>query len=118
VLVIAGFAIGLFAAIPSLILTEKLMLGLLVAITVFGLLLGFGHRWDSASHIANTLPMLGLAFTGLGLLNAVASMGALTPDALASVFRELGYAIAPNIMAVFGMWWIKVVGWWAAGEEI
>jgi hypothetical protein len=117
-LVIAGFAVGMFAALPSLGMAEKIMLGMLGCLTLFGLALGFAGRWDDAAHIALVLPMLGLVFTGLGLLNAVFGLGALTPDALAVVFRQLGFAIAPNVVGVLGMGWITIVGWWAARVQV
>jgi hypothetical protein len=119
-LVLAGAAwrLGLLDAFPALGPAEKIMLVALGCLFVLGLICAFQGRFGSVSHIANTLPVWGLGFTGMGVLLAVAQMGSLSPEALTAVFRNLAFSVAPNIVAVIAMGWLKTVTWWACHEDV
>lgn len=96
---------------------EIALLGLLGAYTAVGIGAACRGRWAAVRRVANALPAWGLAFTGLGLLLAAAGLHDLTPAALSVVFRELVFAVAPNIVGVLGFAWLTVLANWAADED-
>jgi hypothetical protein len=113
----AAWRTGLFAAVPSLGADEAAMLAGLAAYAAFGFGAAFCGRWETARHIANGVPMWALGCTGLGMLLAVDRLHALTPAAMAEVFRNLAFAIAPNIAGVMLMAWLRELIWWCGGEQ-
>lgn len=117
-LVYAAWRLGVFAGFPALAPVEIVMVGFLVAYAAIGAIAAFLGNWRTCAHIANSLPMWALAFTGLGLVLAVAGLNSLTPDAMAVVFRNLAYAIVPNIVGVALMAWLRELAWWCARAEV
>ena len=117
-LLYAGWRLGFFAGFPALAPLECVMLGFLALYAAFGAVAAFRDDWRTCAHIANSLPMWALAFTGLGLVLAVAGLNSLTPDAMAVVFRNLAYAIVPNIAGVALMAWLREIAWWCARAEV
>ncbi len=112
----AAWRAGLFAAVPALGADETAMLAGLAAYATVGFGAAFRGRWETARHIANGVPMWALGCTGLGMLLAVDRLHALTPAAMAEVFRNLAFAIAPNIAGVVLMAWLRELIWWCGGE--
>lgn len=117
-LVYAAWRLGVFAGFPTLAPVELVMVGFLVAYAAIGAIAAFVGNWRACAHIANSLPMWALTFTGLGLVLAVADLRSLTPEAMAVVFRNLAYSIIPNIVGVALMAWLRELAWWCAGAEV
>lgn len=114
---IAAWRIGMFGAVPALGEIEIVMLAALACYGSVGFAAAFAGRWESARHLANGIPMWGMAFTGLGMLLAVTHLRSLTPDGLSAVFRDFVFAISPNVLAVALMAWLREVLWWCHGAE-
>lgn len=114
---VAAWRAGYLGAFELLGWHEGVLLALLGAYTAIGLGAAWCGRWDVVRRIANALPAWGLAFTGVGLLLAAAGLHSLTPAALSAVFRELVFAVAPNIVGVLGFAWLTVLANWAAAED-
>lgn len=114
----AGWRMGLLNGFPALGPLECAMVGVLVVYGAVGAGAAFFGNWRTCAHIANSLPMWALAFTGLGLVLAVAGLNSLTPSAMAVVFRNLAYAIVPNIVGVALMAWLREIAWWCARAEV
>ncbi len=114
---IAAWRGGYLSAFGLLGWQEIAMLAALGAYAAVGLGAAWCRRWDTVRRVANALPAWGLAFTGVGLLLAAAGLHSLTPAALSSVFRELVFAVAPNIAGVLGFAWLTALANWAAGED-
>ncbi|HTU55748.1 MAG TPA: hypothetical protein VMF62_17425 [Acetobacteraceae bacterium] len=112
----AAWRAGLFAAVPALGAEETAMLAGLAAYAAVGFAAAFRGRWETARHIANGVPMWALGCTGLGMLLAVDGLRDLTPAAMAEVFRNLAFAISPNIAGVVLMAWLRELIWWCGGE--
>jgi hypothetical protein len=70
-------------------------------------------KWEVAEHIGNGAPVIALAMTVIGLLFAVASLGALTPEALATVFKKMCVAVTPNALAVAILFWLRELQHWS-----
>jgi hypothetical protein len=117
-LVYAAWRLGVFAGFPALGRVEAVMIGFLAAYAAFGAVAAFLGDWRTCAHIANSLPMWALTFTGLGLVLAVADLHSLTPEAMAAVFRNLAYSIIPNIVGVALMAWLRELAWWCAHAEV
>lgn len=117
-LLFAAWRLGMFAGFPALGAVELIMVGFLAAYAIAGAIAAFLGHWEACAHIANSLPMIALAFTGLGLILAVAGLGALTPEAMAAVFRNLAFSIVPNIAGVALMVWLREIAWYCAREEV
>ena len=114
---IAAWRAGLLDAVPALGPDEAIMLGALGVYAAAGFCAAWFGRWQTARHVANGVPMWALACTGLGMLLAVNGLHSLTPAAMAQVFRELAFAIAPNIAGVALMAWLRETIWWCGGER-
>lgn len=114
----AAWHLGFFAGFPSLGLTETAMIWCLVAYALFGAAMAFRGRWDACAHVANSLPMIALGFTGLGLILAAAQIHDLTPTALAVVFQSLAFSIAPNVVGVALMVWLRTLAWYCVRIEV
>jgi hypothetical protein len=117
-LLYAGWRLGLFAGLPRLGPLECVMLGFLALYAACGAGAALLGDWRACAHIANSLPMWALAFTGLGLILAVSDLHTLTPQAMAAVFRNLAFAIVPNIAGVALMAWLREVAWWCDRAEV
>ena len=117
-LIYAGWHLGLFAGFPRLGPLELMMVGFLALYAACGAVAAFLGNWRTCAHIANSLPMWALAFTGLGLILAVSDLHTLTPQAMAAVFRNLAFAIVPNIAGVALMAWLREVAWWCDHAEV
>lgn len=114
----AAWRFGVFAGFPALAPVELAMVGFLAVYALIGAAAAFMGNWRTCAHIANSLPMWALSFTGLGLVLAVADLHALTPEAMATVFRNLAYSIIPNIAGVALMAWLRELAWWCARAEV
>lgn len=108
---------GFWQALPAFPPYELVMIAILGAYFSLGMALVVLDR-NTAAHIANSLPILALGFTGLSLVIAVGNLHAVNPAALAVIFHELAYAIAPNIAGVLMMAWLREVMWFAYREGI
>jgi hypothetical protein len=117
-LIYAGWRLGLFDRFPTLGPVECIMLGILGLYAACGAVAAFLGQWRTCAHIANSLPMWALAFTGLCLVLAVADLTSLTPEAMALVFRNLAFSIVPNIFGVALMAWLREIAWWCARAEV
>jgi hypothetical protein len=117
-LLYAGWRLGVFNGFPALAPIELVMVGFLAVYAGFGAAAAFLGHWRTCAHIANSLPMWALSFTGLGLVLAVADLHTLTPEAMASVFRNLAFSIVPNIAGVALMAWLRELAWWCARAEV
>jgi len=117
-LIYAAWRFGVFVGFPALGPVELVMVGFLAAYALFGAVAAFVGNWRTCAHIANSLPMWALTFTGLGLVLAVADLHSLTPEAMATVFRNLAYSIIPNIVGVALMAWLRELAWWCARAEV
>ena len=115
---LASWWSGFFAGMPHFMWQEEAMLLALLIYGMVGFVAAFLGRWQTASHLANGAPIVALAMTGMGMLIAVSDLQALNPQALALVFREMAYAIAPNILGVLILVWLRELAYWCAGEEI
>ncbi len=115
---IAAWRAGLFAAVPALGADEAVMLAALGVYAAAGFGAAWLGKWETARHIANGVPMWALGCTGLGMLLAVDGLHSLTPAAMAQVFRELAFAISPNIGGVALMSWLREAIWWCGGETV
>lgn len=98
---------GLLSAFPSLARPELYMLGCLGVYSLLGFWGVLKHNYRTVSHIANGLPILGLAFTGLGLLLAINGMKSISPDTMLLAFKQLGFSITPNVVAVYGLFYLR-----------
>lgn len=116
-LAIAAWRAGLFAAVPELGAAELMLVGSLAVYAAIGFGAVWRGRFETARHMANGVPMWALGCTGLGMLLAVAQLHSLTPEAMARVFRELAFAITPNIAGVALMAWLRELLWWCGGAE-
>lgn len=114
---VAGWRLGLFAALPELGNAELMLLGFLGVYAAIGFGAAALGRWETARHVANGVPMWALGCTGLGMLLAVSGLHSLTPEAMARVFRDLAFAITPNIAGVAAMAWLREILWWCGGER-
>jgi hypothetical protein len=117
-LLYAGWRLGVFDGFPALGPFEGVMVSVLAVYAGFGAVAAFFGHWRTCAHIANSLPMWALAFTGLGLVLAVADLHSLTPDAMAVVFRNLAFSIVPNIAGVALMAWLRELAYWCARAEV
>lgn len=115
---VAAWLSGWFDGFVGLHRAEWAMLAFLAAYFAVGLRAAWHCDWTLARHIANGLPMWALGFTGLGLVMAVSGLTALTPDALATVFKNLVLAIVPNFVGVLLLVWLREIAHWCGGEEI
>lgn len=117
-LLACAWLMGLFRPFFTLGLQEWSMLGVLGVYAALGAVLLVRGRPDAASHVANSLPIFGLFFTGLGLLLSASHFTNTSPAALALIFRGLIGAIAPNIIAVGLMLWLREMGRWLYGADL
>lgn len=109
---------GFFGFVGSFDAKEVVMLAALFAYSGIGFVAAFRGYWAVAGHVANGTPMFALAMTGLGMLMATSGLHELTPQALASVFREMVLAISPNILGVFLLAWLRELAFWCGNVEI
>jgi hypothetical protein len=109
---------GVFAIFPRFSSTELILIGLLGAYAVRGFIALLQQRWDDVRHIANSLPMYGLCFTVLGILLTMASVKDFSTEAVTNLLLPLICALAPNMVGVALMVWMRELAWWLAHEEI
>ncbi len=98
--------------------TEAMMLGALCLYAGWGMLAVLRGDWKVSRHVANGLPMWGLGCTGVGMVLAVSHLQGIDPGVMTQVFRQLAFAIMPNILAVVLMTWIREMMWWMSQEHI
>lgn len=115
---VAASRLGLFGGVQALGTAEIAMLSMLGVMFLVGIGCAFRGRWESVYHIANTLPVWAMAFTGLGLLLVVATGSMATPADKAAMFRGIVFAISPNIAAAAFMAWLRELAWWSGRESI
>jgi len=113
----AAWRAGFFSMVGLFQWHEIAMLIALFTYASIGLVAAGLGKWQTATYIANGIPMWALTFTVLGLLMGAGSLKTLNPEEAASVFRELVFAIAPNGAGVLLMSWIRELAWWCAGEQ-
>lgn len=114
-----GAAMGnWFAGFFSLGYIELIMASFLFAYFMGGVIAAIRHRWNTVRHIANGLPMWALAFTGLGIINAAVGLTDTSTEQLIEVFKNLALAIAPNILGILFMVWLREIAMWCGDEEI
>lgn len=118
VLIFAAFWAGWLSAFATMRGHEAAMLAFLGGWFFIGLTAASRRNWSIVDHIANGLPMLALGFTGIGLIMAASGLTALTPDALAGVFRDLVFALAPNIVGVMLMVWLREIAFWCGRARL
>lgn len=111
---LGNWFVGLF----SLGYTELIMASFLFIYFMGGVIASFRHKWNIVRHIANGLPMWALAFTGLGIINAAVGLTGTSTEQLVEVFKNLALAIAPNILGILFMVWLREVALWCGYEEI
>jgi len=109
---------GVFAIFPRLSSTELILIGLLGAYAIRGFIALLQQRWDDVRHIANSLPMYGLCFTVLGILLTMASVKDFSTEAVTNLLLPLICALAPNMVGVALMVWMRELAWWLGHEEI
>lgn len=107
-----------FTGFFSLGYVELIMAAFLFAYFMIGVRAAFNWRWNIVRHIANGLPMWALAFTGLGIINAAVGLTGTSTDQLIEVFKNLALAIAPNILGILFMVWLREIALWCSNEEI
>lgn len=108
--------LGAFEAIPAL---GDVEIGFVVTLSAYGLLgmiAAWRGQWDKCSHYANGAPKLGLVFTSCGLILAAVSFVAGT-DPL-SMLKAFVFALTPNMLAAFILWWLSELAWHAAKERV
>lgn len=104
-------------ALPSVGAADLIIGAGIAAYGVFGLLnLWFG-RTKTTIHISNTLPIIGLWGTELGLVMVVKVLTGNDPSMLLDAVRATFLAVIPTLVGVSGMWWLREVIFWSAGES-
>lgn len=114
----AAWRAGFFAFSGTFAPREVALLVVLVIYSSIGFGAAFAGRWNVAAHIANGTPMFALAMTGLGMLLATLDLKELTPQALAQVFHDMVLAIAPNVLGVFLLAWLRELTFWCGDAEV
>lgn len=109
---------GLLAGFGQLAGTEFILLGLLGLYAIPGFISVFRGNHIHARFIANSIPMWSLTFTVLGMILAVSQITAFTPEIIAVVFKNLAFAITPNMIGVVLMVWIRELCFYMWEEEI
>ena len=112
-LVVAAWFSGFFTGFPALDAREAAMLALLGAYGAIGFVAAAMGKWEVAEHIGNGAPVIALAMTVIGLLLAVSSLDALTPEALATIFKRMCIAVTPNALAVAILFWLRELEHWS-----
>lgn len=110
--------LGLLSGFTSLSGNEVVLLGLLTLYSVPGFVSVVRGNFTHARFVANSIPMWGLAFTVLGMIMAVSQFKSLTPEVIGEVFKNLAFAITPNMVGVVLMAWIRELCFYIGGEEI
>lgn len=113
-----GGLLGLLDSFRVLGRDEFLMLGGLGAYAALGLWGVFRRDFPMVSQVSHDLPILALVFTGLGLLLAINGLRELDQASMTVVFKQLGFAISPNVLGVGLMFWFRALCYWVAGERI
>lgn len=62
--------------------------------------------------------MWAICFTVLGLILTVASIKDLTPESLTIAFRNIILSLAPNLVGMLLMNWLRELAWWLGREEL
>jgi hypothetical protein len=117
-LCVAAWRAGFFAFFDTFTAREVAMLVALTLYSFLGFVAAFLGRWNIAAHVANGLPIFALAMTGIGMLLATLGLDALTPQALAHVFRDMVLAISPNILGVLLMAWLRELMFWCGDATV
>lgn len=116
-LLLSGVGAEWFLGLFSLKLAEYAMLIFLFGYFAIGSIASWFQNWHIVRHIANGLPMWALAFTGIGIINASLGLTNTTPEIMITVFKNLALAIAPNIVGVLLMIWLREIALWCGHEE-
>jgi hypothetical protein len=117
-LIFGFWRLGLLDGFPQLAYSELIMVGLLCIYSIPGFVAAFRGNFDHARFVANSIPIWALGFTVLGMLLAVSQITSFTPDVIGMVFKNLAYAITPNMIGVILMAWIRELSYYCGGEEI
>lgn len=113
----AGIWAGWFTGFLALGIVEYAMLVFLFVYFLGGAIAAIYKNWLIVRHVANGLPMWALAFTGIGIINAAVGLTGTSTEALIIVFKNLALAIAPNIVGVLFMVWLREIALWCGHEE-
>lgn len=117
-LIFGFWRIGILDGFPQLNLTELVLIGLLFIYSIPGFISAFNANFIHAKFVANTIPMWALAFTVMGMLLAVSEITDFTPEIIGKVFKNLAFAITPNMIGVVLMAWIRELCYYMGGEEV
>ena len=117
-LIFGFWRMGILDGFPQLASSEVIMIGLLFIYAIPGFISTFKGNYDHARFVANSIPMWALALTVLGMLLAVSKITDFSPEIIGSVFKNLAFAITPNMIGVVLMTWIRELCYYMSGEEI
>jgi hypothetical protein len=109
---------GAFGSLPLPDREEIFLLGCLVLYSIPGFIAVSQRNWAVVKHIGNGVPMWAICFTVLGLILTVASIKDMTPDSLTNAFRNIILALAPNLLGMLLMNWLRELAWWLGREEL
>jgi hypothetical protein len=109
---------GALASFPALNVEETVLLSCLVLYAIPGFIAVFQRKWAVVKHIGNGVPMWAICFTVLGLILTVASIKDMTPDSLTGAFRNIILSLAPNLVGMLLMNWLRELAWWLGREEL
>jgi len=123
ILVLAlGWFLGWFSGFRYVPVQEWEMVGLLGLGWIAALLFAYGNHWSKVFHIANSLPMWGLCFLGLGVINSgallAAAAGQPSPEVALAAVKGIIYSLPANFVGVFGLLWAREVAFWVGRDHI
>jgi hypothetical protein len=116
--VFALWRAGALASLPKLSWVEVVLLGCLLLYALPGFIAAIQRKWTVVRHIGNGVPMWAICFTVLGLILTVTSIKDMTPESLTSAFRNIILSLAPNLLGMLLMNWLRELAWWLGHEEI
>ena len=116
--VFALWRAGALASLHMLNWTEVFLLGCLVLYALPGFFAVTQQNWRVVKHIGNGVPMWAICFTVLGLILTVASIKDMTPESLTNAFRNIILSLAPNLVGMLLMNWLRELAWWLGHEEL
>jgi hypothetical protein len=97
---------------------EIFLLGCLVLYALPGFIAVTQQNWKVVKHIGNGVPMWAICFTVLGLILTVTSIKDMTPESLTNAFRNIILSLAPNLVGMLLMNWLRELAWWLGHEEL
>lgn len=110
--------LGILDGLPQLAVSELILIALLFVYAIPGFVSAYLGKFGHAKFVANSIPMWALAFTVMGMLLAVSQITDFTPEVIGAVFKNLAFAITPNMVGVVLMVWIRELVYYCGGEEV